>query len=96
MARKSNMTIVDQLGTLQAEIAELTAQERKLKDQLIAEGEGIHEGDLFNANVIVSERKNVAWKKIAEKLGATAQMIAGNTTKLEVTSVKVTARKVVR
>jgi len=96
MARKSNMTIVDQLGTLQAEIAGLQAQEKELKQALIDEGVGIHDGDLFQANVIESERRNVAWKAIAEKLGASAQMIAGNTKVMIVTSVKVTARKVVK
>ena len=93
---KSNMTTVDQLGNLQAEIAALLTQEKTLKDELKAEGVGVIEGDLYDATVYDSERKNTAWKSIATKLGATAQMIAGNTTKSITTSVKVTARKVVR
>lgn len=93
---KSNMTTVDQLGTLQAEIAALQSQEKDLKDELKAEGVGVIEGDLFDATVYDSERKNTAWKSIATKLGATAQMIAGNTTKSITTSVKVSPRKVVR
>ena len=93
---KSNMTTVDQLGTLQAEISALQTQETELKDLLKAEGVGTIEGDLFDATVYDSERKTTAWKKIATKLGATAQMIAGNTTKSITTSVKVAARKVVR
>lgn len=93
---KSNMTTVDQLGTLQAEIATLQAQEKSLKDELKAEGVGTIEGDIFDATVFDSERKTTAWKKIATKLGATAQMITGNTTVNITTSVKVTPRKVVK
>ncbi len=93
---KSNMTTVDQLGNLQAEIAALQTQEKTLKDELKAEGVGVIEGDLYDATVYDSERKNTAWKSIATKLGATAQMIAGNTTKSITTSVKIAARKVVR
>lgn len=92
----SNMTTVDQLGNLQAEIAALQTQEKTLKDELKAEGVGVIEGDLYDATVYDSERKTTAWKKIAEKLGATVQMIAGNTKSTITTSVKVTARKVVR
>lgn len=93
---KSNMTTVDQLGNLQAEIAALQTQETDLKDLLKAEGVGTIEGDLYDATVFDSERKTTAWKSIATKLGATAQMIAGNTKRSITTSVKVTARKVVR
>lgn len=92
----SNMTTVDQLGNLQAEIAALQTQEKSLKDELKAEGVGVIEGDLYDATVYDSERKTTAWKKIAEKLGATVQMIAGNTKSTITTSVKVTPRKVVR
>ncbi len=92
----SNMTTVDQLGNLQAEIAALQTQEKTLKDELKAEGVGVIEGDLYDATVYDSERKTTAWKKIAEKLGATVQMIAGNTKSTITTSVKVTPRKVVR
>jgi len=93
---KSNMTTIDQLGTLQAEIAALQSQEKSLKDELKAEGVGTFEGDLYDATVFDSERKTVAWQKIAKKLGATVQMIAGNTKFSITTSVKITPRKVVR
>lgn len=93
---KSNMTTVDQLGTLQAEILALQSQEKELKDELKLEGVGTYEGDLYDATVYDSERKTTAWKKIATKLGATAQMITGNTSVNITTSVKVAARKVVR
>ena len=96
MPKQSNMTLADQLGELQARMAELAAEERELKDKLIDEGVGTHEGDLFNATVVESIRKTTAWKAIAKKLNASTQMIAGNTTEQEVVSVRVTARKVVR
>jgi hypothetical protein len=93
---KSNLTTIDQLGNLQAEIAALQTQEKSLKDDIKAEGVGTFEGDLYDATVFDSERKTVAWQKIAKKLGATVQMIAGNTKFSVTTSVKVTPRKVVR
>jgi D-serine deaminase-like pyridoxal phosphate-dependent protein len=93
---KSNMTIADQLGTLQAEILALQSQEKELKEEFKLEGVGAYEGDLYDVTVYDSERKNTAWRAIATKLGATAQMIAGNTTKSITTSVKCVARKVVR
>lgn len=93
---KSNMTTVDQLGTLQVQIAELQAEEKALKDALKAEGVGTYEGDLYDATVFDSERPTTAWKRIAEKLNASKQMIAGNTKWSITTSVKVTPRKVVR
>ena len=94
--KKSNLTLADQLGNLQAEIEAMQKQERELKDSLIDEGLGTYEGDLYDATVYESDRKTVAWKRVAEKLGATAQMIAGNTKRSITTSVKCTAKKVVR
>jgi len=93
---KSNLTLADQLGTLQATIEEMQREERAMKDALIEEGLGTHEGDLYDVTVFESERKTVAWKRVAEKLGATVQMIAGNTKRSVTTSVKCTAKKVVR
>lgn len=96
MNQKPNMTLSDQLGTLQAEIIEMQAREKELKAEFTAEGPGTYEGDLFDTTVFVSDRKNTAWKAIAKKLGATAQMIAGNSNWSVTTSVKCTAKKVVR
>ncbi len=93
---KSNMTTADQLGSLQAEILALQSQEKDLKDELKLEGVGTYEGDLYDVTVYDSERKTTAWQKIARKLGATNQMIAGNTTVNITTSVKCMPRKVVR
>jgi hypothetical protein len=89
------MTLADQLGSLQAEIEFMQRQERELKDAFIDEGLGAYEGDLYDVTVFESDRKTVAWKRVAEKLGATAQMIAGNTKRSITTSVKCTAKKVV-
>lgn len=94
--KKSNMTLADQLGNLQAEIEAMRAQERELKDALIDEGLGTYEGDLYDATVFESDRPTTAWKAIATKLGASAQMIAGNTKRSIITSVRCTAKKVVR
>jgi hypothetical protein len=64
----SNMKLEDQLGLLQAEIAELERKEKALKDALKARGAGAYEGDLFRVNVIVAERAVFDAKAAKQKL----------------------------
>jgi len=84
--------VVDELGMIQAQIAELRKTEAELKAALIGSGEHKIEGALFNATVVEATRKITDWKKIAIKLGASVQMIRGNTKLSESISVRVTAR----
>lgn len=85
--------IVDRIGELEAAIAVLQDQMEPLKLLLKEQAPGEHNGDLFRAVVFQSERSTVAWQKIARQLGASKQMIAGNTSKTTITTLKVTARK---
>ena len=86
------MNAVDQLGAIQAQIAELRELEAALKGEILDSGESVVEGDLFQATVVTSERKTTNWKSIAVKLGASVQMIRGNTKVQEVVSIRVRAR----
>ena len=86
--------IADDLGRIKAEIADLTTRKRELEDVIIESGETVVEGRLFRVTVSVFERATVAWRKIAEKLKASHQIIAANTGEpVEVITVKVVARK---
>lgn len=93
-----NMHAVDQLGHIKAQIAELEEQEKKIKAELIASGQKEHEGELFRAVISTSDRegrdqifKNKIEELVSEHLSA--QFIRAHTTKTEVTSVRVSARK---
>lgn len=88
--------IVDQLGDLRAEIEGLLNERKALEDALIdaagEEGEAF-DGSFYRAVVSRYERESVAWKKIAEDLGASRQKIRANTSVSDVASVRVSALK---
>ncbi len=85
---------VDDLGRIKAEISDLEIRKTQLEDVLIATGDAEFEGRLFRATVSIYDRATVAWKKIAEKLNASRQIIKANTGEAkEVITVKVVARK---
>ena len=88
----TNRDPIDQLGEIKAQIAELEAIEKTLRDGIAARGPGAYEADLFRATVSVSEREKIDWKAIAEKLGPSRQLVAANTSSIEVVMVRVAAR----
>ena len=89
--------LIDELGMVQAQIAELREMEKELKAQvkgeLFASGQTSLEGELFRATYVSSMRKTVNWEKIARDLGATNRKIAANTKQTEVASLRMYARK---
>jgi hypothetical protein len=96
---KSNdiqLTQVDVLGNLLAQIAELTKQadfiKDGIKDTASAGGDKVVEGNLFKATYIESNRSVVDNKALLAELGATAEQIARHTKTTAVFSVKVTSR----
>lgn len=73
--------VVDRLGWVNAQIAELKAQADDLKAELIADNNGQggeYAGMKYRAVVSVRESMKVDWKKIAEKLEPSRQLIAAN------------------
>lgn len=82
--------IVDRLGALQAQIATLEAEAKKIKQTLIAKGAGAYEGELFRAVVSVSERNTLDMDAVRAKLSP--QFIAAHTKTTEVATVRTNAK----
>ena len=81
---------VDHLGVIKARIAELTAEEDRLRTILIESGPGAYEGEFYRATVSESERHTLDMDAVRAKLSA--KWIARHTNTTEVTMVRVTAR----
>ena len=75
LSQKALKKTADDLGTIRAQLAILKEQETALRETLIAHGVDVIEGDLFRANVVESHRKVIDWKKIAEKLEPSRQLV---------------------
>ena len=82
--------LIDDLGHLQAQIADLTKRADVIKAQLKSQGAGAYEGSLFRATVSISERETLDMAAVREKL--THQFIAAHTNVSTVVTVKVVAR----
>jgi hypothetical protein len=94
---RNDLTTIDTLGALLAQIADLEKQadaiKADLKDAATApNGTKVFEGSLFKATVIEANRSTVDWKKLAADLGITDEQLAGYTKTTAVFSVKVTSR----
>jgi hypothetical protein len=87
---------VDVLGSLLAQISELTKEADAIKDGLkdaaTAGGDKVVEGALFKATAIEANRSVVDYKKLCADLGITADVLAQYTKTTAVFSIKVTAR----
>ena len=88
---------VDVLGALLAQIAELTKEADAIKDGIknaatLPNGEKVHEGALYKATVVEANRSVVDYKKLCADLGVTADQLAAYTKTTAVFSVKVTSR----
>lgn len=84
-------SVIDELGALKAQIADLEKKESILKKSIIDSGVRVFEGDLFRVTVSVSERENLDMEAVRNKLSP--QFLAAHTTVKEVTTLRVTARK---
>jgi hypothetical protein len=96
---KSNdiqLTSVDTLGNLLAQIADLTKQADAIKDSIKDSaslgGAKVVEGNLFKATYIESNRSVVDYKTLCADIGVTAEQLAAYTKTSAVFSVKVTSR----
>jgi hypothetical protein len=88
---------IDTLGSLLAQIADLTAQADAIKDSLkdqatLANGPKVFEGALFKATHSESNRSVVDWKALVKSCGISADKVAEFTKTTAVFSIKVTAR----
>ena len=94
---KNDLNTIDTLGTLLAQIADLTKQADQIKDELkdsatAPNGSKVFEGDMFKATVIESNRATVNYKKLLADLGVTEDTVAKYTSTSAVFSVKLTSR----
>lgn len=82
---------VDRLGAVKAMKAEIEKEEKLLAEKIKVTG-ARQEGLLFEANPVESERENVDWKSIAEKVGYSPQLKSAHTNYTTVVSLRVTAK----
>jgi hypothetical protein len=87
---------VDTLGSLLAQIKDLTVQadmiKDSFKDQATVSDTKVFEGALFKATVIEANRDVVDYKKLLADLGISADVVAKYTKVTAVFSVKTTSR----
>ncbi|UGY15199.1 hypothetical protein HAP48_0042860 [Bradyrhizobium septentrionale] len=92
--RRSNVgPLVDELGLLEAQIADIETKAQPLRDQIKAMGAGAYEGDLFRAVVSEYERKNLNMKAVKKKLSP--QFIRAHTKYTPTTSLTVNGRNAI-
>lgn len=85
------ITKVDQLGMLMAQIADLEAQAEVIKNEL-KQQEGHIEGSLYKACVTLSQRKTVDNKAVFAEANVPADLIEKHTKTSAVITLKVTSR----
>ena len=73
---------VDRLGLIRAQIASLVDESEAIRDELEASGLAKVEGKFFSAGIAQCKAADKTdWKAIAERLGASAQLIRAHTKK---------------
>jgi cell division protein FtsB len=87
---KNLSKVIDDLGALKAQIAELTAREKAIKDSLVDLKAGAYEGDTFRLTISDSVRETLDMAAVREKLSP--QFIAAHTNRTDVRSFKIGAR----
>jgi hypothetical protein len=85
------ITKVDQLGMLLAQIADLEAQAEVIKNEL-KQQEGHIEGNLYKACVTLSQRKTVDNKAVFAEANVPVDLIEKHTKTSAVITLKVTSR----
>ena len=91
LSEEQLIKVIDALGDLKAEIANLEQIEAKLKKQIIDSGVRVFEGELFRVTVSVLERETLDMEAVRNKLSP--QFIEAHTSVKEVTTLRVSARK---
>jgi len=84
--------LIDELGEVNAQIANLEKRKAELRQGIIDSEESAAEGDLFRATVSRSEAHKVDWKTVAEKCEPSRQLIAAHTSVEPRIVVKVVSR----
>lgn len=82
--------IIDALGALRAQMADLERQEKELKDTLVDLEPGAYEGDLFRLSISETERAKLDMDAVRKKLSD--QFIRAHTSYSTVRTHRVSAR----
>lgn len=90
MTNQTTLTAIDELGLLKAQIAELLAQEKVLKDRLGDLTPGSYEADYYRLSISESERETLDMDAVREKLSP--QFIRAHTRVTNVRTLRVVAR----
>ena len=90
MTKTNLSTLIDDLGTLKAVIANLLIEEKALKEALADLAPGSYEGEQFRLSVSVTERDTLDMAAVREHLSR--QFIAAHTNTVEVRTLRVAAR----
>jgi hypothetical protein len=78
---------IDQLAMIRARIADLELQEKLVRDEVLALGEGRHKGEFYVVEVTMPVRNNLDMKAVRAKLSP--QFITAHTTTKIVPTVRV-------
>lgn len=92
MQSKRLKTMVDTLGMLKAQIAELQKQEESLREALVESGVSKIEGSLFRVTVSTFPCTRIDYQAIVEHLQPKNSLIAKYTSVADRTTVRVVAR----
>lgn len=82
--------LIDELGVVRKQLADLIEKEERLKRQIKEFGEGAHNGTIYCATVSHIDRRTLDPKKVARRLDPRAFRACYKTT--TITEVRVTAR----
>ena len=82
--------IVDELGAIKAQQADLANREKELKAKLIAGGQLEYDGDEYRATISTSQRETLDMAAVREKLSD--QFIRAHTKVTDVITLRVSAR----
>jgi hypothetical protein len=87
-------SVVDELATIKAHVADLAKREAELKEILVSSGQTHVDGTLHRVTVCnVSGRVCTDWKTIAEKFDPSRQLVQAHTTQSAgYISLKITSR----
>jgi hypothetical protein len=91
IAQEFDVSLIDALGKLKAQIADLQKQEEILKRAIIESGVTAEEGELFRVTVTNAVRETLDMEAVREKLSP--QFIRAHTKETHYTTVRVSARK---
>lgn len=84
-----NTNDIDMLVMLTQQQKALEAEIKRLKDEVANKyGEGTHAGTVHRINVALSQRKVVAWAKVAEQANVPQSIVDANTSVTSIITVK--------